>query len=432
MLEVDLQAAAIPIQVDAGAVACGYGGAMKSEGLPGAGLWPAGRFTPRQVDWIVVGTVALLSLPALVHAALDGSRPVAIGLATLPFGTVPLLWRRSHPGTVLAVLAAAFAIPAIAGNVEPNTVGLLFGVGSAALYGDHRVRLVAGVGALGALLLAFAVVLVTGESRTLGHLTVSGFGSGVAWVLGDRARTRQAYLAQLEERAARLEREQEDSARRAAEAERNRIARELHDVVAHNVSVIAVQAGAARIASQERPAQATETLGIIERTARSTLAELRTLLGILRRADGEGPTRGPQPTLAHLDALVARARDAGLRIDVRIDGSLEGLPATVDLSAYRILQEALTNIMKHAPGARVHLLVRRGERAIDLVVVDDGPGPAPDPSGGQGLIGMRERAALVGGHLTAGPALGGGYRVRAQLPIEIRHAADSAAEAVVP
>jgi signal transduction histidine kinase len=405
---------------------------MKAEGSPEAGPWPAGRFTPRQVDWIVVGTVALLSLPALVHAGLEGNRPVAIGLATLPLGTVPLLWRRSHPGLVLAVLAAAFAIPAIAGDVEPNTVGLLFGVGSAALYGDHRVRLIAGVGALGALLLAFAVVLATGETRTLGHLTLSAFGSGVAWVLGDRARTRQAYLVQLEERAARLEREQEDNTRRVAEAERNRIARELHDVVAHNVSVIAVQAGAARIASQEHPARANETLGLIERTARSTLAELRTLLGILRRADGERPSRGPQPTLAHLDALVAHARDAGLRIEVRIDGSLEGLPATVDLSAYRIVQEALTNVIKHAPGASVHLLVRRNERTIDLVVVDDGPGAAPDPSGGQGLIGMHERAALVGGHLTAGAALGGGFRVRAQLPVEIRHAADSAAEAIVP
>jgi signal transduction histidine kinase len=276
------------------------------------------------------------------------------------------------------------------------------------------------------------VVLATGETRTLGHLTLSAFGSGVAWVLGDRARTRQAYLVQLEERAARLEREQEDNTRRVAEAERNRIARELHDVVAHNVSVIAVQAGAARIASQEHPARANETLGLIERTARSTLAELRTLLGILRRADGERPSRGPQPTLAHLDALVAHARDAGLRIEVRIDGSLEGLPATVDLSAYRIVQEALTNVIKHAPGASVHLLVRRNERTIDLVVVDDGPGAAPDPSGGQGLIGMHERAALVGGHLTAGAALGGGFRVRAQLPVEIRHAADSAAEAIVP
>jgi signal transduction histidine kinase len=399
-------------------VACGYGEAMKPADVPGAGLWPAGRLEPRQVDWLVVGVVLALSLPALVHAGMSGNRPVAIGLATLPFGTVPLLWRRSHPGPVLAILAAAFALPAIFGNAEPNSVGLLFGVGSAALYGNGRVRHVTGAGAVGAMLVAFAVVLVTGEVRTLGHLTGMAFGSGVAWVVGDRTRTRHAYLAQLEERANRLEREQEDHARRAAEAERNRIARELHDVVAHNISVIAVQAGAARIASKDRPGQAAETLGLIERTARSTLAEVRTVLGILRRADHERPGRGPQPMLAQLDALVTRAREAGLHLEVRVQGKLDGLPAMVDLAAYRIVQEALTNVMKHAPGARVHLLVSRGDRAVDLVVVDDGPGAPPNPPGGQGLIGMRERAALVGGHLTAGPALGGGFRVQAQLPVE--------------
>jgi signal transduction histidine kinase len=410
-------------------VACGYGEAMKLEDPPRGGLWAAGRFTPAQADWMVLGVVLALSVPVLVHAALVGNKPVAIGLATLPFGTVPLLWRRSHPGPVLAVLAAAFAVQAIFGNAEPTWIGLLFGVGSAALYGDRRVRLIAGTGALGAMLVAFAMVLATGEARPLGHLAITAVGSGVAWALGDRARTRQAYLAQLEERAARLEREREDHARRAAEAERNRISRELHDVVAHNVSVIAVQAGAARLTSQERPAQGAETLALIERTARSTLAELRTLLGILRRADQEGPGREPRPTLAQLDTLVARAREAGLRLEARVEGTLEALPAMVDLSAYRIVQEALTNIMKHAPGAHAHLLVRRTDRAIDLVVVDDGPGAAPTPSGGQGLIGMRERAALVGGHLTAGPALGGGFRVQAQLPVEAPRAAGDAPHA---
>jgi signal transduction histidine kinase len=409
-------------------VACGYGEAMNPADVPGAGLW-AGRLTPRQFDWVVVGAVLVLSLPALVHAGMVG-RPVAIGLATLPFGTVPLLWRRSHPGPVLAVLAAAFALPAIFGNpAEPNSVGLLVGVGAAALYGDGRLRHATGAAAVGALLLAFAIMLVTGEVGTLGHLTGIAFGSGVAWVVGDRARTRRAYLAQLEERAARLEREREDHARRAADAERNRIARELHDVVAHNVSVIAVQAGAARIASKDRPDQATETLGLIERTARETLAEVRTVLGVLRKADQQGPGRGPQPTLAQVDALVVQARKAGLSLQARVQGNLDALPAMVDLAAYRIVQEALTNVMKHAPGARVHLLVDRGDRAIDLVVVDDGPGAPPNPSGGQGLIGMRERAALVGGHLTAGPALGGGFRVQARLPVEAPGGARSASEA---
>src|SRR5262249_2086014 len=142
------------------------------------------------------------------------------------------------------------------------------------------------------------------------------------------------------------------------------------------------------------------------------------LLGMLRRSDGQAPGRGPRPTLAQLDGLVSRSREAGPRIQVRVEGSLEGLPATVDLSAYRIVQEALTNVMKHAPGAHVHLLVRRTDRAVDVIVVDDGPGPARGPSRGQGLIGMRERASLVGGKLTAGQALGGGFRVEARLPLE--------------
>jgi signal transduction histidine kinase len=426
VLEVEFGPARLPFQADASAVGCGYGGVMEAEGPPRAGLWMGRRLTPGQVDWLVVAGAVALSLPALVHAALLGDKPVAIGLATLPLGTVPLRWRRSHPGPVLAVLAVAYAVPAIFGHAEPNSVGLLLGVGSAALYGDRRVRLAAGTAALGALLAAFAVVLATGAASALGHLAIMAFGSGVAWVVGDRTRIRQAYLAQLEERAARLEREQHDHAHRAADAERSRIARELHDVIAHNVSVIAVQAGAARVAAPGSPAQAAETLGTIERTARSTLAELRALLGMLRRSDGQAPSRGPRPTLAQLDGLVTRSREAGLHIEVRVEGSLEVLPATVDLSAYRIVQEALTNVMKHAPGARVHLLVRRTGRAVEVIVVDDGPGPAPGPPSGQGLIGMRERASLVGGTLTAGPALGGGFRVAARLPLEPARAAGTA------
>ena len=409
-----------------------------------AGFWVAGRFTPGQVDWMVVGAAALLAVPTLPHA-LAGQKPVAVDLAALPFGTVPLLWRRRRPGLVLAVIAAAFAVSAVLGSGTPDPGGVLFGVGAAALYGDRRVRLVAGAVALGALVPTFALMLLSGsfEGRPLGHLAATVSGSAVAWVAGDRTRTRRAYLAQLEERAARLEREREDQARRSAQAERNRIARELHDVVAHNVSVIAVQAGAARMASGADPEQAAQALGVIERTARSTLTELRALLGMLRRQDGErlDASRGPQPTLAQLDALAAQARQAGLRLQTRVRGDLGGLPATVDLSAYRIVQEALTNTLKHAPGARVHLLVRRTSRALDVVVVDDGPGaptggPGPGSesragsgAGGQGLIGMRERAALVGGQLRAGPALGGGFRVEAHLPVAAEPVEADAAEA---
>src|SRR5262245_51177483 len=151
---------------------------MNPANAPGARTWTTARLTPRQADWLVVGVVLALSLSTLIHARMVG-RPVGIGLATLPLSTVPLLWRRSHPGPVLAVLAAAFAVPAIFGNpAEPNSVGLLVGVGSAALYGNSRLRHVTGAAAVGALLLAFAIILITGEVRTLDHLTGIAFGSG--------------------------------------------------------------------------------------------------------------------------------------------------------------------------------------------------------------------------------------------------------------
>jgi signal transduction histidine kinase len=393
-------------------------GALERQDATPPRFWLAGRFTPRQVDWIVVAAASLLSVPALVHAAVVTHTSLVPILVALPLGTIPLLWRRTHPGVVLAILAASFAISAPFAGREGTAPGLLFGMFAAALYGGRRTRVAAGVLAVGALVVAFATVLATGDAKTLGHLAGTAFGSGVAWVLGDRTRTRRAYLAQLEDRALGLEHEQEERVRRAAEEERNRIARELHDVVAHNVSVIAVQAGAARLTSEDPSEPAAEALRLIERTARSTLAELRALLGILRKDDGEIARRAPQPTLAELGSLVNRAREAGLHVDVRTEGALDRLPAAVDLSAYRIVQEALTNVMKYAPGAAVHLAVRRTEREIGIVVVDDGPGASPESQGGRGLIGMRERASLVGGRLDVGPALGGGFRVEARLPAQ--------------
>jgi signal transduction histidine kinase len=379
--------------------------------------WPAGRFTPRQVDWMVFGAALLLSAPALVHVAILGEGGLDAGLAVLPFGTVPLLRRRSHPGPVLAVLAAAFLVSAVFVRAELNGAGLLFGVYAAALYGDRRVRLVAGALAAAVLAVSFGLLLATGSARGLGHLTGIAFGYGVAWVLGDRTHTHRAYLAELEERGVRLERERDEHARRATAEERNRIARELHDVVAHNVSVIAVQAGAARTTSRSNPERAVEALGLIERTARGTLSELRALLGVLRKVDGSAPLR-PRPTLGRLDELVRQAHEAGVDVEARVEGTARPLVAVVDLCAYRVVQEALTNAIKYAPHANVHLLVRYGTSSLRITVVDDGPGAPEGGPVGHGLIGMRERVALVGGELRVGPALGGGFRVEARLPVE--------------
>ncbi len=323
LLEVDSPEPPIPLGADARSAIGSYGRGMRSPEEPG--FWLVGRFTPRQVDWIVVGAAAVLSVPATVHAAFVGHRSLVAGLAILPFSTVPLLWRRSRPGAVLVALAVALGASALFVGAEPNAVGLLFGMFAAALYGSRRVRMAAGVLAGAALAAAFAIVLATGEAKTLGHLAGTAFGSGVAWVLGDRTRTRRAYLAGLQDRAARLEREQEEQAHRAAEQERTRIARELHDVVAHNVSVIAVHAGAARITAEGSAGHAAEAFGIIERTARSTLTEIRTLPGRrgsrsatceahpARRSASGRPRTGPAPAAPERRRGAPRPRIAAVR-----------------------------------------------------------------------------------------------------------------------
>jgi len=216
------------------------------EDASGTGFWLAGRFTPRQVDWIVVAAALALSGIPLARSDLVAHRTVAVGVAMLPFETVPLLWRRRKPGWVLAVVAAAFAATTMSGAADPHggEAGLVFAIFAAALYGDPRVRVIAGGMAVGALVIGFGTVLATGEAKGLGHLAGVAFGSGVAWVGGDRTRTRRAYLAQLRERAAQLERDSEEHVRRATDEERSRIARELHDVIAHNVSSSSVLPGA--------------------------------------------------------------------------------------------------------------------------------------------------------------------------------------------
>jgi signal transduction histidine kinase len=270
---------------------------------------------------------------------------------------------------------------------------------------------------VGATIVAFSTVLATGDAKQLGRLAGPAFGSGIAWVAGDRTRTRRAYLDQLEERARRAEREREEDARRATEEERNRIARELHDVVAHNVSVIAVQAGAARTTSQGDAARSVETLGLIERTARSTLSELRALLGVLRKNE-DAPLLRPQPTLEQLDTLLQHARDAGIAVETRIEGTVRPLPAVVDLCAYRVVQEALTNVIKHAPGAHANVSLRYASNELGITVVDDGPGANGSETTGHGLIGMRERVGMLEGEIHVGNAAHSGFRVEVRLPLQ--------------
>jgi signal transduction histidine kinase len=252
----------------------------------------------------------------------------------------------------------------------------------------------------------------------------------LAWVLGDSIRTRRAYFDQLEERATRLEKEREAQAKVAVAAERARIARELHDVVAHNVSVMVVQADGAAYVLDAAPDQAKQALETISSTGRQALAEMRRLLGVLRT--GDGPESGeyvPQPDVKQIEELVEHVRRAGLTVDFKVEGTPRPLPSGVELTAYRIVQEALTNTRKHGgPDAGASVRLVYFDDGLGLLVEDDGRGASHElyedggaDGRGHGLIGMRERVGMVGGTLDAGPRPGGGFRISALLPLKPAH-----------
>jgi signal transduction histidine kinase len=250
-----------------------------------------------------------------------------------------------------------------------------------------------------------------------------------AWLLGDRARVQRALAAELQERAARLERERAEEAGRAVASERARIARELHDVVAHHVSMMVVQAEAGPVAVEHDPARAAGAFEAIAATGRQALVEMRRLLGMLRGDEEQAPSLAPQPGLAEVPSLVEQVGRAGLRVELVLEGAQVALPAGVDLSAYRIVQEALTNAVKHSGAGRARVLVRYGEHDLELQIhngVESASGRQSSDSdrqarrpgrSGRGLLGMKERVNLFGGELHAGPGPDGGFTVDARLPI---------------
>jgi signal transduction histidine kinase len=239
---------------------------------------------------------------------------------------------------------------------------------------------------------------------------------GGSWAVGQMVRQRTREAAEHAARADRAEREREEGAARAVAEERARIARELHDIVSHSISVIAVQTQAVRRRLGPDHGREVDDLRAVETTAREAMAEMRRLFGILR-AEGERPALSPQPGLDQLDRLIADARGAGVEVSLAVDGRPVPLPPGLDLTAYRIVQEALTNVRKHAPGGRVTVRVHHGEADVGVVVEDTGGVPSSGADGtGLGLVGMRERVELYGGRLDAGPLPGGGFSVRARLP----------------
>ncbi|MFH8383763.1 sensor histidine kinase [Kitasatospora sp. NPDC018058] len=238
----------------------------------------------------------------------------------------------------------------------------------------------------------------------------------VAWTIGYAVQQQRLYTAGLRARAEERAQARVAETKRALVEERLRIARELHDVVAHSMSVIAVQAGVANHVAAERPEEARRVLSSIEETSRTALREMRALLGVLRREDERSESSSPAPGLADLEALVERAAEAGVRVELRITGDRPGLSAGLDLAAYRIVQEALTNVIKHAATGHCRVSVDYVPDGLAVEVVDDGRGAA-DPGSGHGLVGMRERVAVYGGEFTAGPLPGRGFRVAARFPL---------------
>lgn len=392
----------------------GYSRAMDSA----PAVSPVGR--PRRSDALIAAAVTLI---AQLETWLTPSYEPKLAYAAAALAmTVPLAWRRTAPLPVLAAVFLPLLAMEAAGEPLDSAyimLALLVAFSAVGSYCDRRIA-IAGL-VLGLSLLAALIVIDIGDSdggdsAGAGDFVFVAAIVGVVWALAVGLRERAERAGELELRADRLEREREERARAAVAEERARIARELHDVVAHSVSVIAVQTGSMRRRlQQERPAEAKELLGT-EQTARQALAEMRRLLGLLR-ADDDGLALAPQPGIDQVDRLVEQIRETGLEVELEVTGGSRSLSPGLDLAAYRIVQEALTNVLKHAGGAPARVAIRFGERDIELEVTDDGRGGVPGENGaGHGLVGMRERVALYGGSLEAGPRDEGGFAVRARLP----------------
>ena len=350
------------------------------------------RIPPWVLDVGITVVVALVAAGDVV----DGDHHPLVAAVAIG-GAATLLLRRRRPLLVLALVSVAAFVLTIAGT-QPLVVALLVAFFSVATNAPRRTSMYAAAAALALVTVGVALDGSDGPASSLPMLLAVA----VAWLLGDNARERS--------------RRNEERAREAVAEERARIARELHDVVTHNVSVMVVQAAAANEVFAEQPERAREALGAVEETGRRALGELRRLLGVV--ADGEGDGTVPQPSLASLDELVERVRISGIDVDVTVEGTPHELPPGVELSAFRVVQEALTNTLKHASASRVGVVVRYGNDALELEVKDDGVGGTAAAAGdGRGLVGMRERVALFGGEVHAGAAPGGGFAVRARLPL---------------
>ncbi|MGR7023586.1 sensor histidine kinase [Geodermatophilus sp. URMC 62] len=425
---------------------------------------PARRIPPWLADVALTGAVTVVTAAQLLAApaAVAGQRPVdAVAWALAALAALPVLLLRRRPWTAMALTSAGVVGYSLLGHPESiSGYGVLVALYGVAARYPRRIS-------LGAVPLVLAGMVVFSlswpQGYTLNDVLADLLVTGAMWALGDAARTQRRQARALAERAREAEASREAHSREAVVHERLRIARELHDVMAHSMSVIAVQAGVGRHVMDRDPGTARRALAVVEDTSRRTLAEMRQLLGVLRvddevtddvatatdgtatdgratdgratdgRAAGDGAapagaaagaaTRAPQPGLDRLGELLATARAAGSAVTLSTSGTPRPLTAQLDLAAYRILQEALTNAAKHAGPATVEVALTWRDDGLLIEVDDDGPGPASGrPGGGYGLVGLRERAASVGGDLETGPGPRGGFLLRARLPLPVRPA----------
>ncbi|MBV9002420.1 MAG: hypothetical protein JO304_25415 [Solirubrobacterales bacterium] len=323
--------------------------------------------------------------------------------------TVAVAWCRRAPVTILAIEVAGVVL--ILGRLNwPAGIAFLIACYSAAFYSDRRVLVAALLLAAAAWLFAFGGQ-VNIPSGLVPLVLVAPL-----WLAGSAMRRREQRAVASAERADRLEREREAALR----AERTRIARELHDLVTHGVSVMVLQAGAAQEIMSQDERRSRALLMSVQSSGRSALEELRRLLGLLSDQDGEAPL-APQPGVSEIPALIEQVSQAGVSVELRVEGQARPVSAGAAVAAYRIVQEALTNVIKHADGAPSRVVLRWSDAALELEILDDGPargGGAPDAPSSRGLTGMRERAAMYGGTLDAHPGPDRGYVVRAHLPLE--------------
>lgn len=382
------------------------------------------RLTRRHLIAIDVVVALLLAGPVIARTAMEHTeRPTgdgwdAVRYAAIAVACLSLPLRRWDPVRALVVVAVAIVLLVALGSHGPSVISAAAVVYSVAVATDRRTSIRAAAAVICGIVGGALVVASGPDWASMFALTPL---IAVGWLAGENTRTRLAYARGLTERAAEREQERLDRALRAAADERLRIARELHDVVAHAMSVIAIRSGVARVVLETRPDEVREALGIIETTSKRALTEMRLLVGVLRQPE-DGTELDPAPGLANLTELIEQVGQAGVTVDLSIEGVSPSLPAGMDLSAYRIVQEALTNVVRHGGPTTAHLTLRYASDHVDIELIDEGGAQAGGPvdrSGdgqGHGLVGMRERVGLFGGELSAGPS-GRGFRVFARLPL---------------